>query len=69
MAEASSGGGNSALAFIVGGLVVVVLAIAAFMFMGRGITERKSVDVDIHTPNISAPKVPDVPAPAPARPG
>jgi hypothetical protein len=60
---ASESGGNSALAFIVGGLLVLVLVIGAFVmlgggnFMGGG--EPKSVDVNIHAPKIAeAPSLP-----------
>ena len=61
MAEdtSNSGGGNSALAFIVGGLVVVV-AIIAFLVYSGGFTQKKSVDVNI---SASAPKLPDAPKP------
>ena len=63
MAEgASSGGGNSGLAFIVGGLVVIV-AVIAFFVMSGGFSQHKKVDVDI---SASAPKLPDAPAPKPA---
>jgi hypothetical protein len=60
MAEGTnSGGGNSALAFIVGGLVVVV-AVIAFMVYSGGFTQKKSVDVNI---TASAPKLPEAPKP------
>ncbi len=53
------GGGNSGMAFIVGGLVVVVLIIAYFVFMRGGVApETKSVDVDVDLPEVSAPAVP-----------
>lgn len=52
-----SGGGNSALAFIVGGLVVIVAVIAFFVYSG-GVSQKKSVDVNI---SASAPKLPDAP--------
>ena len=59
MAEgtSNSGGGNSGLAFIVGGLVVIV-AVLAFFMMSGGLTQHKKVDVDI---SASAPKLPDAP--------
>jgi len=56
MAESSSGGGNAGLAFIVGGLVVVVLA---WFLLGRGgAPETKNVDIDVKLPEVSAPAVP-----------
>ncbi|WP_168075321.1 hypothetical protein [Caulobacter sp. SSI4214] len=60
MAEETSGGGNSGLAFIVGGLVVLVAVLAFFMFNG-GFSHKKQVDVNI---SASAPKLPDAPKPA-----
>ena len=60
MAEETRGGGNSGLAFIVGGLVVLVAVLAFFMFNG-GLSHRKQVDVNI---SASAPKLPDAPKPA-----
>ncbi|PIB96719.1 hypothetical protein [Caulobacter sp. X] len=55
----NSGGGNSVLAFIVGGLVVIVAVLAFFMWSG-GVGHKKQVDVNI---SASAPKLPDAPAP------
>ncbi len=60
MAEGSSNsGGNSGLAFIVGGLVVIVAIIAFFVYSG-GFTQKKSIDVNIAA---EAPKLPDAPKP------
>jgi hypothetical protein len=60
MAEGTSNsGGNSGLAFIVGGLVVIVAVLAFFMYSG-GFNHKKSVDVNI---SASAPKLPDAPKP------
>ena len=60
MAEGTSNsGGNSGLAFIVGGLVVIVAVLAFFMYSG-GFNQKKSVDVNI---SASAPKLPDAPKP------
>ena len=50
MAEQRSGGGNTGLAFIVGGLVVVIAVIAWLVFAGGGMqapTKDVSVDVDL----------------------
>ena len=55
--ETGSGGGNGGLAFIVGGLVVIVAVLAFFMWSG-GLTHKKQVDVNI---SASAPKLPDAP--------
>jgi uncharacterized iron-regulated membrane protein len=60
--NASSGGGSNAwLAFLVGGLIVVVAVIAWFMYSGKTPEAPKQVDV-----NISAPQLPEAPAPKPA---
>lgn len=60
MAENTSGGGNTGLAFIVGGLVVVVAVIAFLLFARGGLPgeETKKVDVDINVPEVSAPAAP-----------
>jgi hypothetical protein len=60
MAEnTNSGGGNAGLAFIVGGLLVVVAIIAYFVFAGGGMTpETKEVNVDVDLPEVAAPAVP-----------
>ena len=61
MAEGSNtSGGNSGMAFILGALVVVVVLIGFFVFTG-GLTQKKTVDVNI---SASAPKIPDAPKPA-----
>ncbi|MFA4951500.1 hypothetical protein [Brevundimonas sp.] len=61
MAEnTSGGGGNAGLAFIVGGLLVVVAIVAWFVF-GRGGGmggETKDVNVDVNLPEVSAPATP-----------
>jgi hypothetical protein len=60
MAEGTSNsGGNSGLAFIVGGLVVIVAVLAFFMYSG-GFSQKKTVDVNV---SASAPKLPDAPKP------
>lgn len=53
----SGGGGNTGLAFIVGGIVVVLAVIAYFVF-ARGGAETKDVNVDVNLPEVSAPAVP-----------
>jgi len=60
MAEGTNnGGGNAGLAFIVGGLLVVVAVIAWFMFgRGGGVDQTRDVDVDVSLPEVSAPAVP-----------
>ncbi|MBN9480186.1 MAG: hypothetical protein J0I52_08115 [Bordetella sp.] len=65
MAKNSSGGGNAGLAFIVGGLVVVVAIIAWFVFGSGRVPEpeRPNLDVDITVPTPRLPEVPDRPAP------
>ena len=61
MAEGNSNsGGNSGLAFIVGGLVVVV-AVIAFLVYSGGFTQKKSIDVNV---SASAPQLPDAPKPS-----
>jgi len=60
MAENTNGsGGNAGLAFIVGGLLVVVAVLAWFMF-GRGgaVDDTKDINVDVDLPEVSAPAVP-----------
>ncbi|HYE44571.1 MAG TPA: hypothetical protein VEA44_02235 [Caulobacter sp.] len=56
MAEGS--GSNSGLAFVVGGLLVLVVVIGLFLMFGGGLTEKKELDVNIKAPDIQAPKVP-----------
>lgn len=60
MAEnTSSGGGNTGLAFIVGGLVVVLAIVAYFVFV-RGVAapEAQDVNVDVNLPSVEAPAAP-----------
>ena len=59
----SSGGGNAGLAFVVGGLLVVVAVIAWFVFARGGMEQTKKVDVDVNLPKVEAPKLPDAPSP------
>ena len=67
MAESSEGGATPWLAFIVGGLLVLVLVIGYFVYSGGGMpTPSKSVDVSIKAPSLpEAPKMPDAPIPTP----
>lgn len=57
MADNSGNGATPVLAFIVGGLLVLVAVIAFFMYSGGGFGggDTKSVDVNIKAPDISAP--------------
>ncbi|MBB5745206.1 hypothetical protein [Brevundimonas variabilis] len=60
MTENTNGsGGNVGLAFIVGGLLVVVAVLAWFMF-GRGgaIDNTSDINVEVELPEVSAPAVP-----------
>jgi hypothetical protein len=55
----SGGGGNAGLAFIVGGIVVVLAIVAYFVFARGGMApESKDIDVDINVPEVAAPAVP-----------
>lgn len=57
----SGGGGNAGLAFIVGGIVVVLAIVAYFVFARGGIApESKDINVDVNLPEVSAPAVPTV---------
>lgn len=60
MAEnSSSGGGNAGLAFIVGGVVVVLAIVAYFVFAGGSMTPKtQDVNVDVNLPKVEAPSVP-----------
>ena len=53
-----SGGGNAGLAFIVGGIVVVLAIVAYFVFARGGATDSKDVNVDIKLPEVAAPATP-----------
>jgi len=55
----NSGGGNAGLAFIVGGIVVVLAIVAYFVFARGGMApETKDINVDVNLPEVSAPAVP-----------
>ncbi len=58
MAEEGRGGGNAGLAFIVGGLVVVVIIIGWFLFAGGGPVEAPAGEVDV---DVSLPEAPAAP--------
>lgn len=57
----NSGGGNAGLAFIVGGLVVVLAIVAYFVFMRGAAPATKDIDVDVNLPEVSAPAAPAAP--------
>ena len=69
------GGAGSGLAFVIGGLVVLVAVIAAVLYF-RGapasIPEPRDINVDIDVPSLpEAPRLPDapsVPSPGPTTP-
>ena len=58
MAESTSNGGSATpwLAFLVGGLVVIVAVIGYFVYSGQSVAPKKALDV-----NISAPQLPSAP--------
>lgn len=56
--NSSGGGGNAGLAFIVGGVVVVLAIVAYFVFARGGAPETKDINVDVNVPEVSAPAVP-----------
>lgn len=54
-----NGGSNTGLAFIVGGIVVLLAIVAWVVFSGGGgAPETKEVDVDINLPEMNAPALP-----------
>lgn len=57
-----SGGGNAALGFILGG-VVVVLAIVAYFVFARAPSETRKVDIDVNVPEMQTPTLPPVEPP------
>ena len=62
MAEGSQSGGGSAtpwLAFLIGGLIVVVAVIGYFMYTGASPSPSVPETVNV---DVSAPKLPDAPA-------
>ncbi|HYD43764.1 MAG TPA: hypothetical protein VEA79_00715 [Phenylobacterium sp.] len=64
MAQSDTGGGNSAtpwLAFLIGGLIVIVAVIGYFMYTGNSPSPSVPETVNV---DVSAPKLPDAPAPA-----
>ncbi len=68
MAESSGSGATPWLAFIVGGLLVLVLAIGYVVYSGSGgmSAPTKSVDINIKAPSLpEGPKLPDPPLPTP----
>ena len=61
MADGNSGG-SSALAFIVGGLVVVVAVLGFLVYSGGFGAPSKTVNLNIKPPSVSAPAVPAKPS-------
>lgn len=55
MADNTSGGGNTGIAFIVGAIVVVLAIVAYFVFVRGGVSDTKNVDVNVKLPEVSAP--------------
>lgn len=69
MAEQSGSGGGATpwLAFLVGGLLVIVAVIGYFVWSGQTPAAPKAVDVTISAPQLpEAPKLPEAPVPKPA---
>lgn len=58
MAGNSEGGATPWLAFLVGGLLVVVAVIAFVMYSGGAPAPTKSVELNVKAPDISAPAAP-----------
>lgn len=67
----SSGSGNAGLAFIVGGIVVVLAIVAWFVFAGGGAMtpDTRDVSVDVNLPQMEAPRMPQVEPPTLPQPG
>lgn len=67
MAESSGSGATPWLAFIVGGLLVLVLVIGYFVYSGGGpAIPSRSLEVNVRAPSLpEAPKLPDAPIPKP----
>ena len=55
--DTSGGGGNATLAFLVGGLLVLVLVIGFFVFGGHmpGQSAGSSLNVNVHAPSVPTP--------------
>lgn len=71
MAEGGKGGGNAGLAFIVGGLLVVVAVMAWFLFSGGAMTptpQDRDVDINVELPELPQVEPPANPLPAPPAP-
>ncbi len=61
MADSSSSA-TPWLAFLVGGLVVVVAVIGFLVYSGQGPANTKTVDINVRPPAISPPAAPPAPA-------
>ena len=55
---ADGSGGGAGLGVIVGGLLVVVVAVVSFLAFSGNFTSTKSIDVNVHAPAMSAPSAP-----------
>ncbi len=58
MADGSSSSATPWLAFLAGGLVVIVALIGFMVYSGQGPSTTKQVDVSIKPPAVSAPAAP-----------
>lgn len=59
----SGGGGNAGLAFIVGGIVVVLAVVAWFVFARSGAApEGRDINVDVNLPRPQLPDAPRLPS-------
>ena len=65
MADSSGRGASPILAFLVGGLLVAVVALSLFVYSGGAPQSPRSMDVKMSLPTPSAPSLPSVPNPGP----
>lgn len=72
MAENRRTGATPWLAFLVGGLIVILAALGYFLYSGASVVEQQlppTIDVDINVPKVppipDAPRLPDAPIPVP----
>ena len=67
-----SGGGGGFIAFLIGGLVIVVAIIAFVLLSGNNPVKDvadTNVDVDVNLPKMEAPKLPEIEPPTVPSPG